>query len=126
MIIILLGITFLQSNLVSGFNISKYYNNPGGRGTGQIVKLNSGYIWYKRGKSTLRISVILINQIVDYIDKNIPKGTKVYVKDIINIKNTVNPNYKGWHNCDATFIMMLLKYIRGNNIYGKKPVFIIT
>ena len=111
--------------LISDFNRHPYWNNPGERGTSEIVKANTSHIWYKRGKTTMRISIDLINKIFDYIDKNIAKGTKIYTKDIVEIKNKVAPYYTGCHNCDATFIMMLLRYVLGLSIFGAKPVYII-
>ena len=45
---------------------------------------------------------------------------------IIGIKNKVAPNYKGWHDCDASFIMMLLRCILGLPIYGNSKLSEIT
>ena len=123
--ITLFGKTISKTGLINGFNASPYCVNPSGKGTSEIVKVSDTHIWYKRGKTTMRISIELINNIFDHIDKNILIGTKIYGKDIVNIKNKVAPNYKGWHNCDASFIMMLLRYILNKPIYDKKPVYII-
>ena len=123
--ITIFGKSISMGSLVNEFNRPPYCINPSGRGTSEIVNINNTHIWYKRGKTTMRISIDLINIIFDYIKKHIVKGTKIYGKDIVNIKNKVAPNYKGWNDCDASFIMMLLRCILGLPIYGIKPLYII-
>ena len=109
---------------VSGFNTTPNCNNLSGRGTSIITKYSSDYIWYRRGKSTMRISIKLIEKIIDYILVNC-KGKSLSTKDIKNIKDIVCPGYKGWHDCDATFIMMILRNLFGAKIVDKRPICVV-
>ena len=72
----------------------------------------------------MKISIDLINKIYKYIITHIESG-KIYVKDIKNIRDIVYPNYKGWHDCDATFIMMIFRYVLEKVICGGRPCCII-
>ena len=123
--ITIFGKTFSIGSFMKGFNQSPFWDNPSGRGTSEIVKIDSSHIWYKRGKTTMRISIKLINDICAYILNNMPKGRKIYTKDIVLIKENVAPGYRGWHDCDATFIMMLLRYVLKKKIDGKRPCYVI-
>lgn len=109
---------------VLDFNTTPNCNNLGGRGTCIITKYSSDYIWYRRGKSTMRISIELIEKIIDYILVNC-KGKSISTKHIKNIKDIVYPGYKGWHDCDATFIMMILRNLFCAKIVGKRPIHVI-
>ena len=117
--------TISIASFMVGFNQSPYWDNPSKKGTSEIVKINDAYIWYKRGKTCMRISIDLINKIYDYIIKNNLIGKKIFTKDLVDIKNNVSPKYTGWHNCDSTFIMMLARYVLGLPVSNKRPYFII-
>lgn len=111
-------------NFIKNFNQVPNCCNPR-NGTSIILAIKNGSISYKRGKTGMKISVNLINQIFDYIMLNGLVGKRIYTKDIVDIKNTVCPTYKGWHNCDGTFIMMIFRFVLGKVIYGKRPCYII-
>lgn len=122
--IIIAGKSCTLGGFSSGFNQPPYWNNPKS-GTSEIVKITKDYIWYKRGKSVMRISIDLINKIYEYIINSGLLGKKLFTKDIVKIKDTVAPDYKGWNDCDATFVMMLLRYVLGAKMGGKSPYWII-
>ena len=114
--IVIAGKTMTTAELIKGFNSSTWWDNPGG-GTSEILGVEDGYIIYRRGNTKMRVSIDLINKIYDYIITNTPISTK----EIVDIKNRVEPNYKGWHGCDATFIMMIFRYLGLGDIKGKRP-----
>ena len=116
--------TYKIANFKNVFNKSPNYDNPR-NGVSVILTVENGYITYKRKNTEMTISIDLINKIYDYILKNNLTGQRLYTKDIVDIKNKVYPNYKGWHNCDATFIMMIFRFVLRISIYDKRPCYII-
>ena len=114
-----------KKTFMDEFNKSPYWDNSGGRGTSEIVKISDAHIWYKRGNSNMRISIELVNKIYQYIVEHNLLCKKLVTNDIVDIKNKVDTNYKGWNDCDATFIMMLLRFVLGVFIHCGKPCYII-
>ena len=109
---------------ISSFNKSPYWDNPGG-GNSEIVSITNTTIFYKRKSSKMGIPIDLINKIYNHIVSDNLIGKKISVKDLKMIIDIVCPNYKGWNNCDGTFIMMIFRYFVNAKIVGKRPCCVI-
>lgn len=114
--------TYNELEFINEFNKSPNFDNPR-NGTSTILVIQNGHILYLRKKTKIKIRIDLINDIYNYLKEHCI-GKKIFTKDIVEIKKEISPEFKDWHDCNATFIMMIFRFVLGKEIYNKSPCYL--
>lgn len=105
--------------------VGTVFENPGG-GTSEILKVTETVITYRRGKSTISVSIEnLFNAYASFQGQKVSSSAlKVFAPSVFDSKGR-----PAGHSCNATFLFLILQHIGvagdlgGNGVKGA-PYFV--